>query len=168
MMASISSRSSAPASAMKPTRRRVASGAREIANMHLVGAEFRCMHSRYRKISPDEQQRGSKRASHAFKPHSISLQIQNSILNPISSAIRAGRRDAASRLRPSTHWFLCQLVVREKKLFEPKTHLLAAVGRSGSALCVSLTDRFGVQKIQHREPLVFSQPRPKLRRFDPT
>ena len=73
------------------------------------------MHSRYRKISPDEQQRGSKRASHAFKPHSISLQIQNSILNPISSAIRAGRRDAASRLRPSTHWFLCQLVVREKK-----------------------------------------------------
>ena len=100
---------------------------------------------------------GRLRAPHAFKPHSISTNLQSAQLEPMS------------RLRVEyTLLSLPARCPREKKLFEPKTHLLAAVGRSGSALCVSLTDRFGVQKIQHREPLVFSQPRPKLRRFDPT
>jgi hypothetical protein len=47
------------------------------------------------RISPGEQHRQRKRASHAFKPHSISLQIQNLILNPQSSQL--ARRAANPR-----------------------------------------------------------------------
>ena len=47
------------------------------------------------RISPGEQQRQRKRASHAFKPHSISLQIQNLILNPQPSQL--ARRAANPR-----------------------------------------------------------------------